>query len=305
MIKTIINYQMYIIIGILIFPIFACIIYFTKSLLDRAKFVRTLHNMKKPLMERINNPEAFYEKKKKKEAIGTIIFDIRNDIENLKQEITTAQKVHTEIKKIQQIEDDINIFYQNMQATKREEATSKESVEDIYKEAYRQQLEKQNTNTQQSDIQKQQAKIMNENIQKFLFVYKEKNKLLDEKERALDEKNKSIYILQQKLTEAEENIKKLANEEKNYPDKDKIIAAKTKIITILEEKLEEVAEKYKKILFLYKAHQEREKQKNETIEEKNEFILGLQSKIAGIEKKLEEMISINDHGKENFFHKKI
>ena len=69
MLKTLIQYQMYIIIGILVFPIFAFIIYFIKNLIDRAKFVRTLHDMKQPLMERINNIEIIYEIKEEKEEL--------------------------------------------------------------------------------------------------------------------------------------------------------------------------------------------------------------------------------------------
>jgi len=93
MLKTLIQYQMYIIIGILLFPIFAFIIYFAKNLLDRAKFVRTLHNMKKPLMERINNVETIYEMKEQKEEMNIIINDIRNDIDGLKQDITLSQEM--------------------------------------------------------------------------------------------------------------------------------------------------------------------------------------------------------------------
>jgi len=81
MLKTFIHYQMYIIIGILIFPIFAFVIYFIKNLVDRARFMRTLHNMKKPLMERINSVETIYEMKEKQEEMNMIIGDVKNDID--------------------------------------------------------------------------------------------------------------------------------------------------------------------------------------------------------------------------------
>lgn len=93
MLKTLIQYQMYIIIGILVFPIFAFIIYFAKNLLDRAKFVRTLHSMKKPLMERINNVETIYEMKEQQEEINMIIYDIKNDIDTLKKDISISQEM--------------------------------------------------------------------------------------------------------------------------------------------------------------------------------------------------------------------
>ncbi len=120
MLKTLIHYQMYIIIGILVFPIFAFIIYFTKNLIDRAKFVRTLHNMKKPLMERINNIDVIYEIKEKKEEMNMIIHDIKDNIDALKQEINASQE-GLELEKIDQIEKEITMFYEKMKTPEREQ----------------------------------------------------------------------------------------------------------------------------------------------------------------------------------------
>jgi len=87
MINTIIHYQIYIIIGILVFPIFAFIIYFAKKMIDRAKFVRALNTMKKPLIERINSMEGIYEMKEQEEEIRMIMHQIKDDIDRLRQEI--------------------------------------------------------------------------------------------------------------------------------------------------------------------------------------------------------------------------
>lgn len=70
MLKTLIHYQIYIIIGILVFPIFAFITYLIKKMIDRLRFVKELNNIKKPLMERINNIEAIYEIKEKNQEMN-------------------------------------------------------------------------------------------------------------------------------------------------------------------------------------------------------------------------------------------
>jgi len=106
MLKTLIEYQMYIIMGILVFPIFAFIIYFTKNIIDRAKFMKTLKNMKKPLMERINSVVIIDEVKAEKEELNVIMYDIKNDIEILKQEINGTQETLA----LNNIEKEINMF---------------------------------------------------------------------------------------------------------------------------------------------------------------------------------------------------
>lgn len=98
----------------MMFPILAFIIYFTKKIIDRAKFVTTLHNMKKPLIDRINTIDILYETKEKKEEINNIIYDIQNDIDILKQDIYVSQDGF-QLEKIDQIEDEITKFYEQMQ----------------------------------------------------------------------------------------------------------------------------------------------------------------------------------------------
>ena len=310
MLKTLIQYQMYIIIGILVFPIFAFIIYFAKNLIDRAKFVRTLHNMKKPLMERINSVEIIYEIKEQKEEINMIIHDIKNDINLLKKEINQTQET-LELGKIDQIEKEITMFYDRMQnpqqsEQKEEIVVVQETPEQVYQNAVIQQQTYQlQAHQQQNSLHKEQVKVMNQNISKFLIVYKEKDKLIDEKSKTINEKNKSIYILQQKLNEAEARIKNFIAEQQDSKKKDALIDEKTKSINILQQRLQEVENKFKNIALLHKSISEKEQIKDNIIEEKNMFISKLQDKLSEIETKLQNMAMTNEDNKERLLNKKL
>ena len=301
---------MYIIIGILVFPIFAFIIYFAKNLIDRARFVRTLHNMKKPLMERINSVEVIYEIKEKKEEMNMIIHDIKNSIDSLKQEISISQEMG-ELNKIDQIEKEITMFYEKMQqpqetVSSQETVVVQETPQQVYQKAVLQQQAYQlQANQQQTTLHKEQVKVMNQNISKFLIVYKEKDRVIDEKSRAIDEKNKSIYILQQKLNDAEGRIKKFIAEQQNDKNKDRMIEDKTKSINILQQRLQEVENKFGKIALLHKSITEKEQIKDSIIEEKNMFISKLQDKLNEIEGKLQSMAMVNEDNKERILNKKL
>ncbi len=297
MVKTLINYQIYIIIGILVFPVFAFIIYFTKKLIDRARFVKALRNMKKPLMERINNIESIYETKEKTEEVNMIINQIKNDIDILKQEIYISQDGF-QLEKIDQIEKEITMFYESIQ--QQQEHPSPETPNTIEKISTSQKI-------YQETIQPEviTPKINNENLSKFLVVYREKDKVIEEKNRLLNEKNKSIYILQQKLNEAENHLKSYIQQEKNNQNKDKIIEEKIQHIHTLQQRLQEVENKFKKIALLHKSIAEKEQIKDQIIEEKNQFILGLQNKLTEIEHKLQNMTKINEESKENFLNRKL
>lgn len=311
MVQTLINYQIYIIIGICIFPIFAFIIYFAKKMIDRANFVKDLHNMKKPLLERINTIETISEIKEKQEEIHMIMYDIKNDIDGLKKEIGTSQTT-LEIEKIDQIEKEISSFYERMQTptaqdkTKEQPIVAQQTAQQIYEEALQKKQEyEQQTNQQEASLHKQQAKVMNENISKFLLVFKEKDSIIEQKNKSIDEKNKSIYILQQKLNEAEQRIKALTLQHQSNQNKDTIIAEKNKAIQILQQRLQEVENKFRKIALLHKSIAEKEQIKDTIIQEKNEFIANLQYKLSNIEQKLENMITINEDNKEKSLNKKL
>lgn len=300
MLKTLIHYQVYIIIGILVFPILAFIVYFTKKLIDRARFVKALHNMKKPLIDRINTIDILYETKEKKDEINHIIYEIKNDIDVLKQDIYVSQDGF-QLEKIDQIEDEITKFYEQMQweQTEQKQGEVVQTLEKTPTEAIYQQT------TQIPQIQPQQAKISNENFSKFLVVYREKDKVIEEKNRLLGDKNKSIYILQQKLTEAEEKLKHYINHEKNNQNKDKIIEEKIQTINTLKQRLQDVENKFKKIALLHKSITEKEQIKDDIISEKNMFIASLQNKLNDIEKKLENMKNVNEENKDKFINKKL
>lgn len=218
-----------------------------------------------------------------------------------------------ELDKIDQIEKEITVFYEEMGDPEKAGQDAIEikqetmGVQDIPKEIYQKAILQQQTHEtqQQTTLQKEQVRVMNENISKFLIVYKEKDKAIEEKNRAIDERNKSIYILQQKLSEAEERIKKLMIEHQNGVNKDNIIEERTKTIQTLQQRLQEVENKFNKIALLHKSIVEKEQFKDSIIEEKNKFIISLQDKLSTIEAKLQEMISINEDSKENIFGKKL
>lgn len=309
MLKTLIQYQMYIIIGILVFPIFAFIIYFIKNLIDRAMFVRTLHDMKQPLMERINNIEAIYEIKEEKEDMNAIINEIKNDINLLKKEIDISQAA-LEIEKISQIEKEITIFYENMKNPEKieEKQSLSEEIKIVQKmpqQIYENTTLQQQIYQQENELHKEQIKVMNANITKFLTVYKEKDRTIDEKNNAIDEKNKSIYVLQQKLNEAEHRLKKFMAEHENDKRKDGIIEEKRREIIGLQQRLQEIEDKFRKLILLHKNITEKEQIKDTMIEEKNRFISNLEHKLYTIEKKIQSMTSINGYNKENILNKKI
>lgn len=316
MLKTLIHYQIYIIIGILVFPIFAFITYLIKKMIDRLRFVKELNNIKKPLMERINNIEAIYEIKEKNQEMNIIIETIKSDIQTLKQEIQISQEVW-EANNIDKIEEEITRFYERMQNPKKMEENKKtipvperdivkETPQHIYQQAVIQQQEYQlQAKQQQTTLHKEQIKVMNENISKFLVVYREKDKVIEDKNRALDEKNKSIYVLQQKLQEAEARLKRMIAEHEGDSNKDKIIEERTKTISILQQRLQEVENKFKKIAILHKSITEKEQMKDAIIDEKNRFIANLQGRLTEIEQKLQNIVMINENNKENFLNSKL
>jgi hypothetical protein len=265
--------------------------------------------MKKPLMERINSVETIYEIKEQKEEMNFIIHEIKNDIDTLKKEISISKEIG-ELTKIDQIEKEISMFYEKMQKPepeqKEETVVVQETPQQIYQQAIIQQQAYQlQSNQQQTTLHKEQVKIMNQNISKFLMVYREKDKTIDDKNKAIDEKNKSIYILQQKLNEAEHRIKKFIAEQQTEKNKDSIIEDKTRAINVLQQRLQEVENKFKKIALLHKSITEKEQIKDKIIEEKNAFILNLQDKLNEIEGKLQSMVTINEDNKEKFLNKKL
>ncbi len=308
MLETLIYYQLYIIIGILVFLVFAFIIYFTKSLIDRARFVKTLNNMRKPLMERINSIDVIYEVKEKKEEINMIINQIKNDIDLLKQDIYVSQDVF-QLEKIEQIDKEISMFYEKMQAKQSGEEIPTPQYQTVQPqqitEVVYQQAVQQIQQPQESQVATATPKIMNENFSKFLVVYREKDKVIEERNKMINEKNKSLYILQQKLTESETRLKQFIIEDKNNKNKDKIIEEKIHLINILQLRLQEVENKFKKVALLHKSITEKEQIIDQIIDEKNKFITSLQSKLSEIETKLHNMMTINENTKEKMLDRKL
>lgn len=167
MIKTLIHYQIYIIIGILVFPVFAFLIYSIKNIVERSRFIRTLHTMRQPLIDSINAGAIFSENQEQNKEIDLLIQSIKNDIAALKNDIQEIQLPNTSVKP--------------------------QTAEEIYAEAimqkriYEEEMRQQHTSLQQKQIQ-----VMKENINKFLVVYKEKDQIIQNKEKLIAEQNATI-----------------------------------------------------------------------------------------------------------------
>jgi len=257
-------------------------------------------------MERINSIDTIYEMKEKKEEMNMIIHQIKNDIDTLKQEIYVSQDGF-QLEKIDQIEKDIHMFYEKMQGQQTPEqvqtpTNTQQSNSTIQQAQQTQQIYQ---NTVQPVVRMETPRVTNESFSKFLVVYREKDKVIDDKNRLINEKNKSIYVLQQKLTEAELKLKQYITQEKNNQNKDKIIEEKIQFIQTLQQRLQDVENKFQKIALLHKSITEKEQIKDQIIEEKNQFIMGLQSKLSEIENKLQSMATINEDNKEKFLNRKL
>ena len=164
------EYHIYIFIGICSIPILIYIIYFTRKLIERKKTIQRLNHIKKPLLEKINAIET--------EEVRMTIENIKRDISTIKEEITTSQeKIRLENKR--RIEEQINVFYDEINNTQRNRETHQNTAQG-----------------KEDTLHKEQVRIMNQNIRKFLLVYKEKDGIIEEK-------NKSIELLQQKIKEIE------------------------------------------------------------------------------------------------------
>ena len=126
----------------------------------------------------------------------------------MKQEITISQEKR-ELEKKNQREKEIHTYYEAITIEKKAREMAKEIL-------YQWQVAQEG-----NLLQREQVRIMNQNINKFLIVYKEKDKMIEERNKAIEEKNISIYILQQKINELEQNIKKQTYEEnqRQTPDK--------------------------------------------------------------------------------------
>ena len=215
-----INYQVYVAIGICIILFLVCLIYFTKKFIEKSKTIKTLKQTKKWLMDKFNI--------EKTRDVRMTIEKIKNDINVMRQEITISQEKR-KLEKKNQIEKQINTYYEQIVIEKRAREMAKEIV-------YQWKI-----NRNDNLLHREQVRIMNQNINKFLIVYKEKDKMIEERNRAIEEKNTSIDILQQKITELEGKMKKQTDgkNEKEIPDKEmfnieeNINIEKRKMVTLI------------------------------------------------------------------------
>ncbi len=274
MLQSLIRYQIYIIIAILVLPISVIIFYFIKNLIERVRFIHTLNDIKKPLLERINHIGTIYDNYDKDGDVSKVMKDIQDDIMNLKESIDESPDIY-QLDQISQIEKEISQFYEQIQELESPKPQVKSQPEPIPSVAN------------------------NENIGKFFVMYKEKDSIIEEKNRTIEEKNKAIFTLWQRMKEMENKIKNIATDDETLHEKNALIVQKNRLII---EKDQIISEKNSNIASLQKRLQELEsriktlmleaetnKAKDNVIQEKNNFILSLQQRLQDIEQKFKQI----------------
>ncbi len=179
MIETIMAYKIYITIGVLIIPSFLCILYITKRIIDKKRERDTTNwwDTKK------TDPSIGYTTRDDNKHILTMIENLRKDLYTWKSEIHTKND----------IEYDIDNFYKQTWLQ-----------QNIWSHPQRYQEK----NNQEEDIlHKEQVRIMNQNISKFLIIYREKDK-------TIEEKDKYIQTLQQRFNGIEREIENIYTHKK-------------------------------------------------------------------------------------------
>jgi hypothetical protein len=171
-------------------PIFIGIIYITQIINTRKKE----NTYKQVDKMQINNADMLLVTKGAINQIKMMIENIKNDMHIWRQE--TSQTMDTiDPYERYKIEDDINTFY--------EQKSTRQKVV----------WNPNDTLSQEELLHREQIRIMNNNISKFLFIYREK-------QRIIDEKNRSIHLLQQRLNEIENTYKEMINTKENEQEND-------------------------------------------------------------------------------------
>ncbi|MEI6773984.1 MAG: hypothetical protein WCL18_04165 [bacterium] len=230
MTQIIMDYQIYAI-GTLIVAICVCIIYFAKNLIQRGGKIKKLHNAKIYLIESFNNGEGIYEIIEKKQVIDVIIDNIKSTIDILNQEIILSQEPREtdKIDKIEYIEKEMAMFYEKMNnIEKRQEIERNEMPQGIFQSQ---------TSPQEISLHTQQIRIMNQNIEKFLLVYKEKDASIEKKSKTItalqekaEEKNRLMDTILYKLKAIEQKIVYIITS--NQDNKKRILNEKTNKIDV-------------------------------------------------------------------------
>lgn len=179
MIETIMQYKIYITIGVLIIPSFLCILYITKRIIKNKRERNTTNwwNTKK------TDPSIRYTTRDDNKYILTMIENLRKDLYTWKSEIYTKND----------IEYDIDNFYK--------QTWSQQNIR-LHPQRYQEK-----SNQEEEILHKEQVRIMNQNISKFLIIYREKDKIIEGKD-------KHIQTLQQRLNEIEREIENIYTHKK-------------------------------------------------------------------------------------------
>lgn len=176
--------------GILYILSFLCCIYIIRKIIKKNKVIKRLYQTKKQLMKGIITIDSIYEIQEKNRYIERLIQDIQNDIATIKEQ-TAIQSIWGGNER-EKIEEEIRIFHEKINNHKK--------YIDI------QQNDENSINNQKERIlHREQIRIMNKNIQKFLLVYKEKEKTIEEKNKIIETFHHKIIYIEDAIREVHTN----------------------------------------------------------------------------------------------------
>lgn len=124
---------------------------------------------------------------------------------------------------------------------------------------------------------------INEDMEKFLVVYKQKDKEIYYKARTIEEKNRTIYLLQNQIQTLQQKLVYQEQQQHNQQQQEDLIRQQKETITQLRQRIVELENKFKNVVLLHKSITEKEQLHQKIIEEKNAYIIALQNKLHTIE----------------------
>lgn len=140
-----------------------------------------------------------------------------------------------------------------------------------------------------NNMDNKSERTLNEDMENFLIVYKEKDKTINNKIRTIEEKNKTIYLLQHRLNEAQSELLKYKQLYHIDQDKDAIIQKHLAKIQQIQQELNETQHKFRKIALLHTTMTQQQQTQQTHIDEKNMQINALQKQLHETQQKLQQL----------------
>lgn len=190
MIEMLGQYKRLIISGMMFIPSFLYMMYATIYLLEKKKIVKKLMQMRKPLMERINGTIDSQERGEMEEYMVDTIEKIRDEIHAIRQEIHEPKEMR-----------------------KRETVSYEREYNAIKDMEWWQTFYPSYEENNEKILHREQVRIMNQNITKFIAIYRDR-------QNTINQKDKIIQELQQRVKEAEYGLQmeRYEQENKNIDD---------------------------------------------------------------------------------------